>query len=243
MALYLKSIEPYILYARRNSKHSRKIVRTARNSKHTVGEKLKEIIIEVLIIVFAVTLSIWLHSRSEHNHQQEDVKKFLSGIKNDLKNDVIFLNKNKLALTNINKNSGFLQILTRTLSDSIIGPKTTFSLIGNTFNNARYEGFKSSGKIETIENDSVKNAILQYYQQTVPNLITSISFLNSLQLDQLKDGQNSLESISLYDYYNSKKVRSMLHNIEYNSKQDILLFEKAVDDANKLIQEIDIALK
>jgi hypothetical protein len=220
-------------------KHSKKVVIAARNSKHTPLEKLKEIIIEVLIIVFAVTLSIWLHGWSEHRHQQEEVRKFLKGLKNDLKSDVAFLNKNKLSLSNIKSNSSFLQKLNGNVSDSIIGPKTTFSLIGNTFNNARYEGFKSSGKIETIENDSIKNAILQYYQQTVPNLVTSISFLNTLQLEQLKDGQNSLENISLYDYYRSNKVISMMHNIEYNSTQDISLFEKAVADANRLIQEID----
>jgi len=29
----------------------------------------------------------------------------------------------------------------------------------------RYEGFKSSGKLETIEDDSLKQKILSYYQQ------------------------------------------------------------------------------
>ena len=34
--------------------------------------------------------------------------------------------------------------------------------------NGRYEGFKSSGKIQTIENDSLRNDILKYYQQEIP---------------------------------------------------------------------------
>ncbi|MBC7525013.1 MAG: hypothetical protein H7239_11315 [Flavobacterium sp.] len=54
---------------------------------HTFIEKLTEISIEIFIIVFAVSLSIWLHSWSEHNHQQNEVKKFLVDLKSDLIRD------------------------------------------------------------------------------------------------------------------------------------------------------------
>lgn len=43
-------------------KHTEKIYNEIKIQKHSFGEKAKEIIIEILIIVFAVTLSIWLHS-------------------------------------------------------------------------------------------------------------------------------------------------------------------------------------
>lgn len=65
------------------TKHSEKIYKTVKNSEHTLGEKVKEIIVEIGIIVFAVTLSIWLHSWSEHRHQQEEVSVFLGNLKND----------------------------------------------------------------------------------------------------------------------------------------------------------------
>jgi hypothetical protein len=48
-----------------------------KNSKYTFNEKIKEIAIEIFIIVFAITLSISLHSWSEKRHQQEEVKEFL----------------------------------------------------------------------------------------------------------------------------------------------------------------------
>ena len=53
-------------------KHTKKIYNEIKSQKHSFGEKAKEIIIEILIIVFAVTLSIWLHSWSEERHQQKE---------------------------------------------------------------------------------------------------------------------------------------------------------------------------
>jgi hypothetical protein len=39
-------------------KHTEKIYKTAKSAQHSFGEKIREIIIEIFIIVFAVTLSI-----------------------------------------------------------------------------------------------------------------------------------------------------------------------------------------
>ena len=64
-------------------KHTEKIYKTIKNKKHSLKDKLKEIIIEILIIVFAVTLSIYLHSWSEHNHQEKEVTEFLIDLKSD----------------------------------------------------------------------------------------------------------------------------------------------------------------
>jgi hypothetical protein len=41
-----------------------------------------------MIIIFAVTISIWFHNLSEHKHQQEEVKQFLEGLKSDLTRDI-----------------------------------------------------------------------------------------------------------------------------------------------------------
>ena len=58
--------------ARRNIKAHEKKYNEIKIQKHSFGEKAKEIIIEILIIVFAVTLSIWLHSWSEERYQQKE---------------------------------------------------------------------------------------------------------------------------------------------------------------------------
>jgi hypothetical protein len=67
-------------------KHT-KIYKIWNSKEHGFWHKAKEFVLEIVIIVFAVSLSIWLHGRSEHAHQQEDVKEFMLGIRSDLQND------------------------------------------------------------------------------------------------------------------------------------------------------------
>jgi hypothetical protein len=61
------------------AKHSRKIYKTWFNKELSIWHKISEFLIEMTIIVFAVSISIWFHNVSEHKHQQEDVKQFLTG--------------------------------------------------------------------------------------------------------------------------------------------------------------------
>ena len=95
-------------YADEVTKHTKKIYDTLKNKKYTLGEKVKETIIEILIIVFAVTLSIWLHSWSEHRHEQKEVREFLRGLKDDLTKDIQLLNENKTVINQLDSNFGFL---------------------------------------------------------------------------------------------------------------------------------------
>ena len=58
-------------------KHTEKIYKIAKNSEHSIWKRVKEILIEIFIIVFAVTLSIWFHNWSEHENQRAEAKDFL----------------------------------------------------------------------------------------------------------------------------------------------------------------------
>jgi hypothetical protein len=153
------------------AKHSKKIYKTVKNSEHTLGEKVKEIIIEIFIIVFAVTLSIWLHSWSEHRHQQEEVSVFLGNLKNDLQNDIKILDEEKEAYKKTNLGYEKILGLTSLQIDSMqkSNTKVYFPVRsqGPKINIGNYEGFKSSGKIGYIENEKLKQKILNYYQISV----------------------------------------------------------------------------
>jgi len=154
------------------TKHSNKIYKTVKNSEHTLGEKLKEIIIEIFIIVFAVTLSIGLHSWSEHRHQQEEVSVFLSNLRNDLKNDLKNMEIEKGAYQDSNKGYEKILALTTLQLDSIYKSKSKVNFPiyshGQIMSIGNYEGFKSSGKIGYIEDEKLKQQILNYYQISVP---------------------------------------------------------------------------
>jgi hypothetical protein len=220
-------------------KHTKKVHKELKNTKHTFGEKIKEIIVEIFIIVFAVTFSIWLHSWSEHRHEQEEANKFLVGLKDDLKKDIEVLEENKENSTIMVSHCEFLQNVTKTQSDTIIGPHTTFADYNSFYNSGRYEGFKSSGKIGTIESDSLRNAILFYYQQTIPKINSKIDLISFFQLEGLKDFNNSPDNMSLFSYYSRRKTKSTLNNLNYNYKASISTFEKAINEAKNIIAEID----
>src|SRR5664279_6058753 len=52
-------------------------------------EKLTEIVIEILIIVFAVSLSLYLERWRKKQHDRQIEKNFLTGLRYDLQNDTI----------------------------------------------------------------------------------------------------------------------------------------------------------
>ena len=57
-------------------------------TKNSLLHKLSEFIAEIFIIVFAITLSIYFHDRSELRHQRHEAKEFLFGLRQDLKTDI-----------------------------------------------------------------------------------------------------------------------------------------------------------
>lgn len=158
-------------------KHTKKVHEIATSKKHTLVEKIKEIGLEIFIIVFAVSLSIWLHGWSEHRHEQEEVKKFMIGLKSDIINDI---NSSKSlikqykefgtvygSLTQLNNSKPYdEEKLKKELSFINLNAYLRPSIY-------RFNGFVSSGRIGNIENDSLSLNILRFYQENIPEVNTS----------------------------------------------------------------------
>jgi hypothetical protein len=225
------------------TKHTKKIYDTLKNPNHTVGEKVRETIIEVLIIVFAVTLSIWLHSWSEHRHEQKEVREFLRGLKDDLTKDIDLLNENKNVIVRLDSNFGFLLNIVNSQAggygDSVINEHFRISIPLTNLNIGRYDGFKSSGKIGTIENDSLKENILVFYQQTIPNLTYNENFVNSLQLKILDLQMDKTDKTAIKDLISTFKMKALLRVGVNNFNIGIGLYEETIKQAKRIIEEID----
>jgi hypothetical protein len=224
------------------AKHTKKIYNTAKNQNHTFGQKVREIMIEIFIIVFAVTLSIWLHSRSEHSHQQKEVKEFLMDLKEDLKNDVESISKAKeelaINIEDYKLTLGFTQSKMDSLinANGSIGFNATISTTKTS--NANYEGFKSSGKIGYIENKKLKRQILKYYQEQLLELLEAEKYsaatfekvLNVMSGNADK-GMDKIIMLPEFKY-----------QLKQHTNQTIQLvdgYSKALAEANEIIVEID----
>jgi len=146
-------------------------------TKYSFLHKLTELITEVFIIVFAITLSIYFHDRSELKHQRHEAKVFLLGLRQDLKTDIEEMNSDKKSY----QNSGviFRYITNRKLNEKLNADTISkysnwiFNTTGLIPNSGRFEGFKSSGKIGTIENKKLQDYIMDLYQENIPTLIVS----------------------------------------------------------------------
>lgn len=167
-------------------KHTKLVYKIWNSKEHGFWHKFKEFIIEILIIVFAVSLSIWLHERSEHAHQQKEVKVFLLGLKGDLQQDIKEMQSDRESF--VGSLAAFKYVTSIKVNeilnvDSVEkhGPK----IINATMlvpNNGRFEGFKSAGKLGFIENELLQSEIMDLYQEDIPFLILQTNLYNDLKL-------------------------------------------------------------
>src|SRR4026208_716219 len=189
-------------------KHTKKVFGLWKTNNPT-WHKIGEFVVEIFIIVFAITVSIYFHDRSELKHQRHETKEFLLGLKQDLETDIDEMNQDKNSFMQSQK--AFTYITSRKLNESI-SPDTIrnyygwiFNTTGLVPNSGRFEGFKSSGKIGNIENKELQNNIMDLYQENIPNLINSTDFYTSkkqtlfeyvnLNKKRLTDSTNNLVSV------------------------------------------------
>jgi hypothetical protein len=158
-------------------KHTKKVYRVWNSKQHTTWQKIKEFAVEIFIIVFAVTLSIWFHNWSEHRHENTVVKEFLLGLKEDLEKDI---KEMKIDSAEYGRTSAAFTYVTSIKYGEVLNADSLnkfqdviFNTTGLIPNNGRFEGFKSSGKIGLIEDNVLQNQILDLYQEDIPSLISS----------------------------------------------------------------------
>jgi hypothetical protein len=155
-------------------KHAKKVYTVFQSAGIGIKDKLKDIVIEIVIIVFAVSISIWFHNWSESIHDHGEEIEFLTGLKQDLQSDIdnmegsrdfyittvqgirYFLNSSK---------GGSLQ------KDSIMKYSSVFfSSTDLDPHVGRYEGLKSSGKFKIVRNKELLNTIIDFHETLVQRI-------------------------------------------------------------------------
>jgi hypothetical protein len=159
------------------AKHTKKVVRVLAHPQHGVAHKLREMALEIFTIVFAVTLSIWLHGLSEHRHQQQEVRTFLLGLKSDLASDIGQLERIKASYRGFDGNYAYLAGLDAAAAPDPARFEAAYAVAqSNIFFMpiiSRYEGFKSSGKLGNIEDEKLLGNILELYHSVHPQILNS----------------------------------------------------------------------
>ncbi len=193
------------------AKHTKNLLGAAAG-KHGIAHKLREIALEMVIIVFAVSISIWFHSMGEHRHEQAQVRTFLLGLKSDIQSDMAQLSDVIAFHREADQRYAWLAELGPSVAPDPARFDGSYKLISsNNFlvaRQGRYEGFKSAGKLTNIEDDKLLDRIIELYEYDIPKLKLSsggwISNHNRL-LDYLQEATS--EDDSLQTRYRSLAAR------------------------------------
>ncbi|MRV75854.1 hypothetical protein GJ700_29495 [Duganella sp. FT92W] len=230
------------------AKHGKNVIQMAVAREHGIGHKLREIALEIVIIVFAVSISIWFHSMSEHRHEQQQVRTFLLGLKSDLKRDVEQLGGVVRDYRESDATYKYLAELDpKGQPDGEKFDKAFEALNTNTFfvpERSRFEGFKSSGRLTHIEDDGLLNDILDLHQSDYPAIRRSESGWESSQkklmayLDiALEQGETPAQR---YAALTTPKAKRMLRALVAHA-QIYDRYQQYVTHSQQIIKQIDAA--
>jgi hypothetical protein len=228
-------------------KHTKKAFKVLSKKENTFWQRLKDFVIEILIIVFAVTLSIWLHSLREYKSEQKEVKQFLIGLRADLINDIGEMENDKKSY--LMQSDAFTFLTSRKTNNKLNSDSLNYYaefIFLTTWllpNNGRFEGFKSSGKIGNIEDYELQNDILDLYQEDIPALINSTNSYTDLKKQlwqyiyknhtRLTDSTTNIADILIKD--EAQNICMGLSNVN----QTIERYNKCITKMDKIIFRID----
>ncbi len=235
-------------------KHTKAAYDALRDKEKGWKHKLKDILVEVVIIVFAVTVSIWFHNLSEEMQDHKEEKEFLTGMKKDLQEDT----------ANLNSSLQFYRFsLAGITYFEKVGAGDTLSqdslrTYGNLFFSStelqahisRYEALKGSGKFSIVEDKQLLNNIIDlhesilnrieilntYYAQYIQKVTSFIA--EHTQLDQRGNITNGQELLRL------PQMRFLLNYGQGTIAGNLIqAHEEGIQKCNELSQEIDKALQ
>ena len=210
-----------------------------------IWKKIKEIALEVAIIVFAVMVSIGFHDRSEHQHQQTEVKEFLEGLKEDLKNDISSMKseivkhektiKSNSLISTIKTEQNYKDLKEKGIEISF---ETQYSMRNQ--NTGNYDSFESSGKLGYLENKELKKKILGYYHGLNP-LLNKLENMYNKNIDKMIDllPKHKENKDVLFDPYFQQTIKLQ----KSFSEGLVPFYKKVAKESEKTLKMIDEELK
>ena len=185
------------------AKHTKNVVSLFAKSEHGWQHKLREMALEIVTIVFAVSLSIWLHGLGEHRHEQEQVRSFLLGLRHDIGSDIELINAVAAADHGYDASFDYLRQLDPAAAPDPQKFDAAYQQADANFffqpQLSRYQGFKSSGKLTNIEDEALLEKILNLYESSYARIRISeggwIKSQNNFR-DYLENGLDGDDSLA-----------------------------------------------
>ncbi len=235
-------------------KHSRKIYKIWQRPA-TWKHKAREFLIEILIIVFAISLSLLLDRWREKKHEQNVAADFLAGLKTDLEGDIAVLNNLQNSYESQQKAFYyFKQIIAKNgmvpADDSAVDYVGRIFFSFSTFQPkaGRFEGLKSAGQLNYIDNKILLNEILTLYQDRLPWLVSLITSHVRFKTEKLVDYYDThLPATGSYSYRLTSLLKQpvMQRYMERGSLVQQIIDEsgESIEECRAIIRHIDEEIK
>lgn len=241
-------------------KHIEKVVHVSRDRNKKWRHKVNEILLEIAIIVFAVSLSIWLHNWAEGLKDRSEEREFLIGLKQDLQADMQEMNSDRESFEKglvkisyfervgsgeaLSKDSlaAYMSFLT---SSAVIEPRAS-----------RFEALKSSGKMDIISNKNLLLHIIDLYTKDFPWITHTNEFNNKLRTERFQEliaarlalapgpqPNESFLSANWQEFFRLSEVRLMIMALHNATPNNVDAYTRGIDKCKLIISEIDEELK
>jgi len=152
--------------------HTHKAIDVLINKELTWKEKLRSFLEEIAVIVIAVTFTLFFHNWNDRHQEKEIERHFLKGISADLELEARSISASIKSYdpTLLYYRTLISQIEAKKLNtayvDSLSGQlQNTLYL---TYDDGRFESFKSSGNLRLIENEDLLRKITNMYGTQLP---------------------------------------------------------------------------
>ncbi|MGB4844350.1 MAG: hypothetical protein WBP16_07785 [Ferruginibacter sp.] len=225
-------------------KHIHNILAEATNRKKNIWKRIGEIIIEMLIIVFAVSLAVFMERQRELHHEQTEVKEFLTGLRTDLHNDIREMQDDKSIYQKLSKCFTYFALEKKLDRDTVNAYEwSLWNTVGLLVNNGRYEGFKASGKMNSIKDEELRNNILDLYQETLVALTNTtngyVSSKKEFQRLIYRYRKNELEmNDNIIDILRQPQIKNYCFHLRYTN-EPVRRYDKAIAASEKIIELIN----
>ena len=230
-------------------KHTKAIVELSTDKKKPWQQQVKEFIGEILIIVFAVSISIWFHNWSESWKDRGEEKEFLKGLKEDLQADMKEMNSDRATYKQGLKGMAYFENVGAGMPLSLdsIGAYSNifFGNIQISPRVSRFEALKGSGRLDIIRNKELLVNITDLYTKDFPQIIRVNEYFDRqreegffpfiadhLQMDATGNGTNWQEILR------APKMR-LLFELAKGSTACVQDYTRGIDKCQLILREID----
>jgi hypothetical protein len=166
-------------------KHTKAIVELSTDRKKPWQHRVKDVIGEILIIVFAVSISIWFHNWSESWKDRTEEREFLEGLRADLKADMKEMNSDRasyrLGLKAVDYFGKVGAGMPLDLDSIVPYSDVFFGNIQISPRVSRFEALKGSGRLDIIRNKELLIHITDLYTKDFPQIIRVNEYFDKLR--------------------------------------------------------------